>query len=88
MYKPEVLWMTIEYGRSQSTSPIRFIRGVGEDGLFMSGFIADQRGLRQVMAGRYDLPIKAIRITTASPGQYQQEITVAYHVRNVEGPPR
>jgi hypothetical protein len=85
-YRPDVMHISITTAdqanpaEPQRTRTFRFVSGTAGDGLLVSnGLATDAQGLAQLFAGH--LPggaITSFRITTDSPGQYDQKMCVSF----------
>ncbi len=84
-YRPHVLYITIttlDHSvplEASQTRTFRFVSGTAGDGLLVSGLATDPYGLARLLAGKVQGgAITSFRITTDSPGQYDQQMCVRF----------
>ena len=85
VYRPDVLYITVttldhaDPLGAPRTRTFRFVSGTAGDGLLVSGLATDPSGLAQLLAGSVQGgAITSFRITTDSPGQYDQQMCVRF----------
>jgi hypothetical protein len=80
LYKPADLdiQFVVGSGATVVTSPYRLIPATAADGVFVSGFIADQGDLTQAFGGVITTPVDGLRITSPDATEYRGSVCASF----------
>ncbi len=70
---------TVGAGAPSLTEAYKLTPAIASDGLFVSGYIADQNDLAQVFKGVIDTPIRSLTITSTNPDDYRGTVCASFY---------
>jgi hypothetical protein len=70
---------TVGAGAPSLTEPYKLTPAIASDGLFVSGYIADQNDLAQVFNGVIDTSIRSLTLTSTNPADYRGTVCASFY---------